>query len=111
MTRILHRWPEDRIGELIADSPQVVWVYTPTSQLFGSMVSHYPHLSPVGWWLSRNIWHQDVDLTNEKLRLEELRQTQDPAAESPCAEVGTVKIGHLVVQPREIETRSTRARM
>jgi hypothetical protein len=55
MTRILRRWPKDRIGELIADSPQAVCGYAPTSQQFGSMLSSYPQLSPVGWGLSRNI--------------------------------------------------------
>jgi hypothetical protein len=66
MTRILHCWPEDRIGDLIVDSPQAVCGYAPTSQQFGSMVSSYPQLSPVGWGLSHTIRDQDVDLTNEK---------------------------------------------
>ena len=66
ITCILHCWPKDRIGELFADSLQVVCGYAPTSQLLGSMLSSYPQLSPVGWGLSRTIGDQDVELTNEK---------------------------------------------
>ncbi len=66
MTRILRRWPKDRIGELIADSPQAVCDCAPTSQLLGSVLSSYPQLSPVGLRLSRTIRDQDVDLTSEK---------------------------------------------
>ena len=66
MMRILHCWPEDRIGEMIVDSPQAVCGYAPTSQQVGSMLGSYPQLSPVGLRLSRTIRDQDVDLTNEK---------------------------------------------